>query len=173
MSMQKLEINPNFNLQSNFNLQLFSANVKPYLYPKNSRFELYTGNDEKYYFFLRATNGRIILRSTKGYSQKVQAVENIHNVIKFGIDKYAYDVESQNISGMGEYFILFDEDGQKLAISGNGKSYALAQPKEKYNIALKWQVVRNGVSKGINSCVANLQAIANDNKPILDYTFTL
>lgn len=171
MAMQKLVFNPNFELKLNLKLSLFDANVKAYKYPKNARFELYAGKDNKFYWVLRATNGRLILRSTKGFKVKENAVRNIYCVCKHGTDIYNYDVESKNQKGMSEYYLLIDETGKNIGISGNGNGYALSEPKDEYNIALKWQVVRNGISKGINSCAANLQAIMESEKPILDYTF--
>lgn len=171
MALKQLSINPNFKLTVNFGLNLYPvSSSRAYKYPKKGRFDLYHGKDSKFYWILWATNGRIILRSTKGFENKADAVGNINKVCKLGTSIYNFENEAKNIEGMGEYFLLCDEEGNKLAISGNGKSFALAEPLPEYNIALRWQVVQNGIKKSIRSCVGNIQAIATAQKPILDYT---
>lgn len=170
-----LKINKDYKLSTNFNLH-FASETKPYLYPKLSRFELYQSEKNKrYYWKLKATNGRVILRCTKGYENKNSAIENIIEVCQYGTDSDNFEPVWANVQNGGYTFRLQKFDATKnkmvnLAINGNGKFYTQKENRDKYNIALLNQVLENGVNKGIHSVIANLQSIIQSNKPILDFT---
>ena len=165
-----LKVNPDFNLaiNENFNLSVHSANsTKEYLYPKKSRFEVKQSKENKlFYWTLQSTNGLPILKSLAGYATLQLCLDNIEPVLQYGTNSNNYEVEAQNYNN-GLYFTLHNSTGKKIAVSGNGKSYALKAPKVGYNIALKQQVPSNGTKKGIRSCVKNINAILVKNKKVL------
>lgn len=170
-----LKINENYKLYTGFNLH-FASETKAYLYPKLSRFELYKSEkNNRYYWRLKATNGRVVLRCTKGYTVKADAINNIMEVCEYGQDFDNYETIWANVQNGGYTFRLqkFDETKNNmvnLAINGNGKFYNQKINREKYTIALLNQILENGVNKGINSVINNLQSIVRDNKSILDFT---
>ncbi len=76
------------------------------------RFEVFTGEDKKFYFHLRAGNGEIVLGS-QGYTAKSSAMNGIKSVDANGIEASQWDV-FEAISG--EYGIrLLAANGQTIA----------------------------------------------------------
>lgn len=125
-------------------------------------FEVKQGKNRLYYWRLESRNGRTILRSVRGYKSKQNCHKAIANVIKYGTIKSHYEVDTPNIDGNGNYYILYGrrlgnkvygqyENAVKLAISGNGKLYQ----------SVNYQIANMGANKGIDSCISCLQTITN------------
>lgn len=118
---------------------------------KHPKFTIFIGKDKKFHWNLTSgKNGNIILRSVRGFASKQNAKKNISYVIKQGINKENYCIETANISGTGYYYYLLGKNGTMLAISGNGKNYK----------SINWQIAQAGASKGILSCVKNIPMAA-------------
>lgn len=127
-------------------------------------FELSKGKNNKYFWKLISRNGRVILRSCKGYKTKQNAQKSIANVITYGQVITHYEIETANVAGNGFYYRLYGrKSGNLIAISGNGKSYK----------SVNWQIATIGVNRGVTSCVNNLEIIAQKRlkgqKYIADY----
>jgi uncharacterized protein YegP (UPF0339 family) len=122
-------------------------------------FELSTGKNNLFYWVLISSNGRTILKSIRGYKTKQNAQKSIDNVLCYGLLKSHYQIETANIKGNGLYYVLYGRKADNIiAMSGNGKFYHSQTVKN--NPALSWQVCENGANKGVNSCITNLQKIA-------------
>ncbi|MGH7280329.1 MAG: YegP family protein [Polyangiaceae bacterium] len=81
---------------------------------KVQRFEVFTGEDAKYYFRLRANNGEIVLAS-QGYTSKESALGGIKSVETNGTDSGNYDLVDANDGQVG--FDLKAANGQVIARS--------------------------------------------------------
>lgn len=80
--------------------------------PKRERFELFTGEDGKTYFRVRAGNGAIVLGS-QGYTTKQSAQKGIASVVANGSDASAFDVFAAQ---GGEYGVrLVAKNGEVVA----------------------------------------------------------
>lgn len=117
----------------------------------NPCFTVSQGKDKKFYWVLTARNGKIILRSKKGYATKQNAQKNISYVIKSGQNIENYFTDTANQAGNGLYYILQGKNGNLLAISGNGKNYK----------SVNWQICNLGANKGILSCIASIDIAKN------------
>lgn len=86
--------------------------------PKRERFELFTGEDGKSYFRVRAGNGEIVLGS-QGYASRQAARKGIASVVSNGADATAYDVFA---AADGEWGVrLVAKNGEVIA---RGELYA-------------------------------------------------
>ena len=126
-----------------------------------------SANDKKYYWILKASNGRTILRSVIGFKTKQNAQKNIAAVLKYGTNPNKYDYDTANIAGNGFYFWLagfkrFKPNGElsKIAMSGNGKFYR----------SVSWHNAEQGLKKGIKACVSQLKLVNNKKVKIIDKT---
>ena len=86
------------------------ASTKPA--PRRERFELFTGEDGKAYFRLRAGNGEILLGS-QGYTAKSSAKKGIASVQANGVDASRFDV-----------FEAWDGGWAVSLVAGNGEIIA-------------------------------------------------
>lgn len=106
------------------------------------------GKDNNFYWKIKSSNGRTILRSVKGYKTKQNAMKNLDLVFKNGVNHNKYYTEVANQEKNGFYYAL---QGRKfdtiLAISGNGKNYK----------SVNWQIAEMGSNKGIDSCIRNIK----------------
>ena len=55
-----------------------------------SKFEIFKGQDDKYYFHLKAENGQIVAAS-QGYTQKAHAQEGIESIKRIAADAVVED----------------------------------------------------------------------------------
>lgn len=85
--------------------------------PKNERFEIFTGEDQKFYFRLRAGNGEILLGS-QGYTAKASAKGGIASVKANGAATASFEVFE---AGEGWGVRLVAGNGEPIA---RGESYA-------------------------------------------------
>ncbi len=165
-----LTVNKDYKLivNENYKLQVHSAtSTKKYLYPKKSRFEIeQSEKNNLFYWVLQSTNGKCILKSLSGYKTLQFCLKNITPILQHGLDFNNYEVEAQNVKN-GLFYILYNLDGKKIAVSGNHNSYALKSPKKSYNIAQCQQVPFNGTKKGILSVIENLKKIIEKDKKVL------
>jgi len=79
-----------------------------------ARFEVFAGNDGRYYFNLHAANGEIVLQS-QGYSSEAAALNGTFSVADNGVIVSAYDI-LQAVDG-GFYFNLKAANGQVIGTS--------------------------------------------------------
>jgi uncharacterized protein YegP (UPF0339 family) len=81
---------------------------------KIERFEVFSGEDGKYYFHLRANNGEIVL-SSQGYTSKQSALNGIKSVEANGAASESYDLVDADDGEVG--FDLKASNGQVIARS--------------------------------------------------------
>ena len=86
--------------------------------PGATRFQVFRGLDQKYYFHLRAGNGEIVLQS-QGYSSRAGANGGVSSVQQNGADARRYQVLPAADGKF--YFVLRAANGQ---IIGRGQTYA-------------------------------------------------
>lgn len=165
-------LNKNYNLLVNENYKLIlheARSTKKYLYPTLSRFEIKKSEKNNlFYWLLRANNANVILKSLSGLDCLQSCLDNIIPVLSYGLSVDNYEIEAQNINN-GLFYLLFDNVGNKLAVSGNNNNYGLHNASSNYNIALVQQVSFTGATKGINSCINNISKIVNKDKKVLFY----
>jgi len=59
-----------------------------------SKFEIFKGQDDKYYFHLKAENGQIVA-SSQGYTQKAHAREGIESIKRIAADAEVEDMTAK------------------------------------------------------------------------------
>ena len=77
------------------------------------------GNDDKYYFSLKAVNGEVILTS-QGYKAKADCMNGIESVQKNSQDEVRFEVKKSNDGK--DYFVLTATNGQTIGKSQMYKS---------------------------------------------------
>ena len=90
---------------------------------KNPKFQIFTGEDEQFYFRLRAKNGEIIIAS-EGYSSKPACKNGIASVKKNSRNKAAFKPER---SGKHFYFNLNASNAQTI---GTSEMYSSARARD-------------------------------------------
>lgn len=86
--------------------------------PRSERFELFTGEDGKAYFNLRAGNGEVIL-SSQGYTAKSSAKDGISSVEENGSDASRFEIFEAGNGGYGVRLVAANGE-----IVGRGETYA-------------------------------------------------
>ena len=80
----------------------------------NPKFQIFTGNDEQFYFRLRAENGEPILGS-EGYTRKASCKNGVTSVRLNSEDDTNF---KRKIASDGQfYFVLVDENGETIGKS--------------------------------------------------------
>jgi uncharacterized protein YegP (UPF0339 family) len=79
-----------------------------------ARFDVFRGNDGRYYFNLHAANGEIVL-SSQGYTTEESALSATFSVAENGIDPARYEVNAS--ADGGAYFNLKAANGQIIGTS--------------------------------------------------------
>eukprot|EP00746_Dinoflagellata_sp_MGD_P020394 gnl/MRDRNA2_/MRDRNA2_147506_c0_seq1.p1 gnl/MRDRNA2_/MRDRNA2_147506_c0~~gnl/MRDRNA2_/MRDRNA2_147506_c0_seq1.p1 ORF type:complete len:173 (+),score=40.60 gnl/MRDRNA2_/MRDRNA2_147506_c0_seq1:83-601(+) len=87
-------------------------------------FELFKGQNDEFYFRLKASNGRIILKS-EGYTQKAGASNGIRSVQENGTEKERFEKRT-NRNG-DPYFVLKAANGH---ITGMSEMYSSEQARD-------------------------------------------
>ena len=89
-----------------------------------SKFEIFKGNNEHFYFHLKAGNGEIIL-SSQGYTTKANCQKGIHSVENNSSDESHFE---KKIAKDGRYyFVLNATNGQ---VVGNSQMYTTSSARD-------------------------------------------
>ena len=83
------------------------------------KFVISKGNDDKYYFNLKAGNGEVILTS-QGYSARADCLNGIESVKSNSADEARFDCKKSNDGK--DYFVLTATNGQTIGKSQMYKS---------------------------------------------------
>ena len=88
------------------------------------KFQIYKGNDEQFYFRLRARNGEVILAS-EGYSSEAGFQNGIESVKKNAVSEERFQ---RKVSDNDQfYFILVASNGEPI---GNSEMYSSEHARE-------------------------------------------
>lgn len=82
-----------------------------------SKFEIFKGKNEEFYFHLKAGNGEIILAS-QGYTAKANCQKGMHSVAENSKNETQF--EKKTAKDGREYFVLMATNGQVI---GNSQMY--------------------------------------------------
>ena len=83
----------------------------------HSKFEIFKGTKDNFYFHLKAGNGEIILAS-QGYTTKANCQKGIHSVNANSNDEANFDKKTSKDGK--DYFVLMATNGQVI---GNSQMY--------------------------------------------------
>jgi hypothetical protein len=83
------------------------------------KFVITKGNDDKYYFNLKAGNGEVVLTS-QGYKAKADCMNGIESVKKNSTDEARFEIKKSNDGK--DYFVLTATNGQTIGKSQMYKS---------------------------------------------------
>jgi len=89
-----------------------------------SKFEIFKGSNDEFYFHLKAGNGEIILAS-QGYTAKANCQKGIHSVDSNSKDESNF--EKKNSKDDKFYFVLMATNGQVI---GNSQMYTTASARD-------------------------------------------
>lgn len=89
-----------------------------------SKFEIFKGKDEEFYFHLKAGNGEIILAS-QGYTQKANCKNGVESVE--GNSKDESNFEKKEAKDGRYYFVLIAKNNQVI---GNSQMYTTASSRD-------------------------------------------
>ena len=84
---------------------------------RHSKFEIFKGTNEEFYFHLKAVNGEIILAS-QGYTTKANCQKGVHSVSENSKNEENFD-KKKSKDGK-DYFVLMATNGQ---VVGNSQMY--------------------------------------------------
>jgi uncharacterized protein YegP (UPF0339 family) len=97
-------------------LYVFFYNNKPLNYG-HPKFEIFKGQNDHFYFHLKAGNGEIVLAS-QGYTQKVNCQKGLHSVEENSVNESNF--EKKQSKDEKYYFVLHAANKQ---IIGNSQMY--------------------------------------------------
>jgi hypothetical protein len=83
----------------------------------HSKFEIFKGKNDEFYFHLKAGNGEIILAS-QGYTAKANCQKGLHSVEANSKDEKHFDKKTAKDGS--HYFVLMATNGQVI---GNSQMY--------------------------------------------------
>jgi hypothetical protein len=89
-----------------------------------SKFEIFKGKDDHFYFHLKAGNGEVILAS-QGYTTKVNCKKGIDSVINNSKEQENFD--KKKAKDGREYFVLMATNGQ---VVGNSQMYTTTSARD-------------------------------------------
>lgn len=98
-------------------------------------FNTFQGDNNQWYFHLKARNGRIILQS-EGYLERRKCLMGVESVMVNGANKKSYEINESTNSEW--YFVLVATNGRVIGVSETYKS-------------------KQGCKKGIRSCIKNIK----------------
>ncbi len=88
------------------------------------KFEIFKGQNEHFYFHLKAGNGEIVLAS-QGYTTKANCQKGLHSVETNSVDETHF--EKKKAKDGREYFVLMATNGQVI---GNSQMYTTTSARD-------------------------------------------